>query len=82
MRFNPKPLQDLTGQPVLAPPLEAAVLVAAAAAFEYLTSRGAGVTPELSCLARDIGARAVPRLLANAPACPPGHALQTLLDRP
>jgi hypothetical protein len=53
----------LTGQPVLATPLEAAVL-------------------ELSCLARDIGGRAVPRLLANAPACPPGHALQTVLDRP
>ena len=72
----------LTGQPVLATPLEAAVLVDAAMAFTYLTSRGAGVTPELSCLARDIGGRAVPRLLANAPACPPGHALQTVLDRP
>ena len=72
----------LTSQPVLATPLEAAVLVDAATAIDYLTSRGAHVTPDLSCLARDVGARAVGRQLADAPSCPPGDALQTILDRP
>ena len=57
----------LTGQPVLATPLEAAVLVDAAMAFEYLTSRGAGVTPELSCLARDIGATRRPSSARQRP---------------
>ena len=72
----------LSSQPVLATPLEAAVLVDAASAFEYLRSRGASVTPELSCLARDVGARAIVRRLAGAPACPPGVALQAVIDRP
>ena len=72
----------LSSQPVLATPLEAAVLVDAATAFEYLRARGATLTADLSCLARDIGARAILRRLADAPACPPGHALQTVLDRP
>jgi len=80
----------LTEQPVLATPLEAAVLVDADKAFDYLTSRGAHVkpfdsaqgTPDLSCLARDIGARAVRTHIADAPSCPPGAALQAVLDRP
>jgi hypothetical protein len=69
-------------QPVLATPLEAAVLVDAAAAFEYLRSRGAHVTPDVGCLARDIGARAVRSRIADAPSCPPGAVLQAVLDRP
>ena len=72
----------LSGQPVLATPLEAAVLVDAATAFEYFRSRGAGVTPDLSCLARDVGARAILRRLADAAACPAGVALQAVIDRP
>jgi hypothetical protein len=72
----------LSPQPVLATPLEAAVLVDAAATFEYLRSRGANVKPDVSCLARDIGARAVRAHLADAPSCPPGTALQAVLDRP
>jgi hypothetical protein len=80
----------LSSQPVLATPLEAAVMVDAATAFEYLRSRGAQVRPfdsaqgrsDLSCLARDIGARAVRRQITDTPQCPPGGALQTVLDRP
>ena len=72
----------LSSQPVLATPLEAAVLVDAATAFEYLRSRGAGVTPESQLpRARHRCARGSPRI-ADAPACPPGDALQTVLDRP
>jgi hypothetical protein len=69
-------------QPVLATPLEAAVMVDAAATVEYLVSRGARMKPEVSCLARDIGARAVRQQIAGAAACPQGAALQAVLDRP
>ena len=72
----------LSSQPVLATPLEAAVMVDAAGASEYQTSRGVQVPSDLSCLARDIGARAVRRQITEPPACPPGRALQTVLDRP
>ena len=68
--------------PVLATPLEAAVLVDSAAAFDYLASRGAPVAPEISCLARDIGAHAVRKQITDSPACPPGAALQAVLNRP
>jgi hypothetical protein len=69
-------------QAVLATPLEAAVLVDAAAMFEYLTAHGAHVTPDVGCLARDIGARAVRARIADASSCPPGAALHAVLDRP
>jgi hypothetical protein len=68
--------------PLLATPIEAAVLVDSAAAFDYLTSRGAHVAPEISCLARDIGVRAVSKSITDSPSCPPGAALQAVLDRP
>jgi hypothetical protein len=80
----------LAPQPVLATPLEAAVLVDGAAMFDYLSVHGAHVqpfesaqgTPDLACLARDIGARGVRARIADAPSCPPGAALQAVLDRP
>ena len=80
----------LSSQPVLATPLEAAVMVDAANALEYLKSRGVHVRPfdstqggsDLSCLARDVGARAVRRQITEPPTCPPGLALQKVLDRP
>jgi hypothetical protein len=80
----------LSPQPVLATPIEASVLVDAAAMFEYLSAHGAHVgpfdsaqgKPDLACLARDIGARAVRTHIAAAPSCPPGAALQAVLDRP
>jgi hypothetical protein len=68
--------------PVLATPLEAAVLVDSAAAFDYLASQGAHVGAEISCLARDIGALAVRKQLTDSPSCPPGSALQAVLNRP
>jgi hypothetical protein len=72
----------LSAQPVLATPLEAAVMVDAAATFDYLVSRGADVKPDVTCLARDIGARAVRTQIAGAATCSPGAALQAVLDRP
>jgi hypothetical protein len=72
----------LSPQPVLATPLEAAVLVDAATMFDYLGRHGAPVTPDVSCLARDVGARAVGTHIADAPSCPPGAALHAVLDRP
>jgi len=80
----------LSPQPVLATPLEASVLVDSATMFDYLSSHGAHVTPfdsaqgkpGLACLARDIGARTVRTHIPDAPACPPGAALQAVLDRP
>ena len=72
----------LAGRPVLATPLEAAVLVDAATTLTYLTSRGAHLTPEISCLARDIGAGRVQRQLPDVPTCRPGAALAAVLDRP
>jgi hypothetical protein len=72
----------LSPQPVLATPLEAAVLVDAVAMFDYLRSHGAHVKAEVRCLARDIGARAVLTHIADVPACSPGAALQAVLDRP
>jgi hypothetical protein len=47
----------ISSQPILATPLEAAILVDSATAVEYMKSRGARLPPDLSCLARDIGAR-------------------------
>lgn len=72
----------LAPQPVLATPLEAAVLVDSATMFDYLSSHGAHVTLDVSCLARDIAARTVRTHITDAPTCPPGAALQTVLNRP
>jgi hypothetical protein len=80
----------LSPLPVLATPLEAAVLVDTATMFEYLTAHGARVKPvdsaqggpDLACLARDIGARGVLAHIADAPTCPAGAAVQAVLDRP
>jgi hypothetical protein len=72
----------LSPQPVLATPIEAAVLADTAPMFDYLSAHGAHAAPDVSCLARDIGARAVRRHIADAPACSPGTALQAVLDRP
>jgi hypothetical protein len=69
-------------QPVLATPLEAAVLVDAVVSFEFLVSRGAPVTPNLGCLADDVGARAVRQRVRDSPSCPRGSALAEILDRP
>jgi hypothetical protein len=72
----------LSSQPILATPLEAAILVDSATAVEYMKSRGARLPPDLSCLARDIGARVVRRQITETESCPAGKALQAVLDRP
>lgn len=72
----------LAPHPVLATPLETAVLMDAATMVEYLASRGVQMTPDVGCLARDIGARAVRKHIADAPSCSPGAALQAVLERP
>jgi hypothetical protein len=72
----------ISSQPILATPLEAAILVDSATAVEYMKSRGARLPPDLSCLARDIGARAVRRQITETESCPAGKALQAVLDRP
>ena len=71
-----------TDQPILATPLEAAVMVDAVVSFDYLVSRGAPVTPSLACLADDVGARAVRQRVHDAPVCRRGSALAEVLARP
>ncbi len=72
----------LADQPILATPLEAAVMVDAVVSFDYLVSRGAPVTPNLACLADDVGAQAVRRRVRDTPSCPRGSALADVLARP
>lgn len=72
----------LAEQPILATPLEAAVIVDAVVSFEYLVSRGAPVTPNLGCLADDVGARAVRQQVRDSTPCPRGSALAEILARP
>jgi len=67
---------------ILATPLEAAVLADAAAAFDRLVARGATRTPNLGCLADDVGARAVRQRISGSSSCVRGAALAELLDRP
>lgn len=69
-------------RPILATPLEAAVLVDAAAAFDRLRARGATTTANLACLAEDVGARATRERVAGASSCAKGAALTELLARP
>jgi hypothetical protein len=72
----------LVDQPILATPLEAAVMADAVVSFEYLVSSGAPVTPNLGCLADDVGARAVRQQVRDVPSCPRGSALAEVVSRP
>jgi hypothetical protein len=72
----------LFDQPVLATPVEAAVLVDAAPALDFLISRGASIDERLGCLAMDIGARAVTARLGAVSGCRKGAALEAVIDRP
>jgi hypothetical protein len=72
----------LGDQPILATPLETAVMVDGVVAFEYLVSRGAPVMPNLGCLADDVGARAVRQQVRGTTACPRASALAEILARP
>ena len=74
------------GQPILATPLEAAVMADAAVSFEHLVSHGAPVTANLGCLADDVGARAVRQQIhdprAREASCQRGSALAEIVERP
>jgi hypothetical protein len=72
----------LGDQPILATPLETAVLADAVVAFEHVVSRGASVTPNLGCLADDVGARAVRPHVPSTASCPRASALSEILARP
>jgi hypothetical protein len=71
----------LIDQPLLLTPLEAAVLTDATAMIDFLVTSGATVPGELTCLAADVGARAVRTRLGEG-ACHSGDALRSVLDRP
>jgi hypothetical protein len=72
----------LSDRPVLATPLETAVIVDAVAALEFLAARGAALDDRLACLAVDVGARAVRPRLGDASHCRAGAALRAVVARP
>jgi len=73
----------LSDQPILATPLETAVIVDGAAVLDYLVSRGAASADEnLTCLAADVSAKAVRTRVGDASRCRKGAALQAVLARP
>lgn len=72
----------LSEQAVLATPAETAVLVDAPPALEFLASRGVVLSPNLACLAMDIGARAVRSRLGDLSSCRAGDAIREVLARP
>ena len=72
----------LGDRPVLATPLEAAVIRDQPATVAFLLSRDRGPTDRLACLAADVSARKVQGHLGTARSCPRGEALQAVLQRP
>ncbi len=68
---------------VLATPLETAVIVDEATILEFLVSRGGELGHDrLSCLAADVGARAVRSRLKDDSTCHAGAAWDAGLARP
>ena len=72
----------LGDRPVLATPLEAAVIRDQPATVAFLLSRDRSPTDRLSCLAADVSARKVQSHLGAALSCTRGEALQAVLQRP
>jgi hypothetical protein len=72
----------LGDRPVLATPLETAVIVNQAGTVEFLIGRGAEQPASLSCLAADAHAAAVRAQLHANQSCQPGEALRVVLARP
>lgn len=72
----------LIERPVLATPLETAVILDQAATVDFLVSRGVERSPALACLAIDVGARSVRSRLGDPGTCRAGEALREVLDRP
>jgi hypothetical protein len=69
-------------RPILATPLEIAVMLDQSAVVDYLLARGAERTSELGCLAADVRAGAVRARLGGGDTCQRGEALRKVLARP
>ena len=69
-------------RPVLATPLETAVIVNQAGTVDFLVRHGAERPASLSCLAADAHAAAVRAQLDANQGCQPGEALRIVLARP
>lgn len=70
-------------RPVLATPLEAAILANETAMFEFLAARASTPSFErLACLASDVGARALIAKLGDASHCRAGAAWDAVFTRP
>jgi hypothetical protein len=69
-------------RPVLATPIEVAVMRDQAAMVDYLVAHGAAPPPHLPCLAADAGARSVLGHVGTDPTCHRGEALRAVLSRP
>ena len=72
----------LADGPVLATPLEAAVIRDQAGTVEFLVARGATAPSDLRCLARDVGARSVQQRVGGEAGCRIGDALHAVMARP
>jgi len=73
----------LLDRPILASPLEAAVMVDEPAIFDLLAAGLRDIPREtLACLAVDAGARATLARLGDASHCRPGEAIEAVLSRP
>ena len=72
----------LGDRPVLATPLETAVILNQASTVDFLVTRGAERPNNLGCLAADAHAAAVRAQVGEDHGCPPGEALRKLLARP
>ena len=73
----------LSEQPILATPLETAVITDGVAVLDFLASHGAASGDEsLTCLAADVGARSVRTRFGDASRCRKGATLQAVLARP
>jgi len=72
----------LAPQPILASPLEVAVMLDQAPTVDFLIARGAVRNEHLACLAADVGARAARARVGEPVECRSGEALRDVLERP
>jgi hypothetical protein len=72
----------LAARPVLATPLETAVILNQAGTVDFLVAHGAERPVRLGCLAADAHAAAVRVRFDAAQRCEPGEALRLVLSRP
>jgi hypothetical protein len=72
----------LAPQPILASPLEVAVMLDQAPTVDFLLARGAVRNEHLACLAADVGAHAARTRVGEPVQCRKGDALRDVLERP